>query len=172
MPAARVLPVVRDLEGLRELYVGSHRRLVAAVAALTGDVAEAEDCVQEAFARAVSRWRRLSDYDDPEAWVRHVAMNLARSRWRAAKRSLESRAGLAASVPALSVDHVALLAALRQLPEDQREAVVLHHLVDLPVEEVAVRQGAPVGTVKARLSRGRRALAEKLGMYEEVDVDE
>ena len=45
------------------------------------------------------------------------------------------------------------------LPADQRRAIVLHHLADLPVAEVAVEVGAPVGTVKARLSRGRAALA-------------
>ena len=53
---------------------------------------------------------------------------------------------------------MALVAALRQLPEAQRRALVLHHLCDLPVQEVAAEVGAPVGTVKARLSRGRSAL--------------
>jgi RNA polymerase sigma-70 factor (ECF subfamily) len=47
------------------------------------------------------------------------------------------------------------VAALRQLPEPQRRALVLHHVCDLPVHEVAAEVGAPEGTVKARLSRGR-----------------
>ena len=55
-----------------------------------------------------------------------------------------------------------LLAALRLLPAPQREAIALHHLADLPVHEVAEAVGAPVGTVKARLARGRAALAELL----------
>jgi RNA polymerase sigma-70 factor (ECF subfamily) len=54
---------------------------------------------------------------------------------------------------------VALVAALKKLPEAQRLAIVLHHVADLSVEEVAAETGAPVGTVKARLSRGRAALA-------------
>jgi RNA polymerase sigma-70 factor (ECF subfamily) len=52
--------------------------------------------------------------------------------------------------------------ALDQLPPGQRHALVLHHLCDLPLAEVAVVVGAPVGTVKARLSRGRAALQSLL----------
>ena len=52
--------------------------------------------------------------------------------------------------------------ALRRLPEAQREAIALHHLADLPVHEVAATLGVPTGTVKARLSRGRAALATLL----------
>ena len=156
---------------LHELYLATHRRLVAGVAALTGDIAEAEDCVQEAFARAVPRWRRIARYDDPEAWVRLVATNVARSGFRQRRRAaVRDRTGIVA-VPPLSEDHVALLGALRTLPDDQREAIVLHHLVDLPVDEVAVRQGVAVGTVKARLSRGRRALATLLGVEDEESQD-
>jgi DNA-directed RNA polymerase specialized sigma24 family protein len=55
-------------------------------------------------------------------------------------------------VPGLSADRVALLAALRRLAPPTREAVVLHHLADLPVVEVAATLGVPVGTVKARLA--------------------
>ena len=52
--------------------------------------------------------------------------------------------------------------ALRRLPDAQREAIALHHLADLPVHEVAATLGVPTGTVKARLSRGRAALATLL----------
>jgi RNA polymerase sigma-70 factor (ECF subfamily) len=57
----------------------------------------------------------------------------------------------------LSPDSVDLANALRGLSLGQRQAVVLHHLVGLPVQEVAEQLGVPVGTVKARLSRGRAA---------------
>ncbi len=66
------------------------------------------------------------------------------------------------SVPGPDPEHAALVLALRTLPEAQRMAVVLHHLCDLSVEQVASETGAPVGTVKARLSRGRAALARVL----------
>ncbi|HEY0698035.1 MAG TPA: sigma-70 family RNA polymerase sigma factor, partial [Micromonospora sp.] len=61
-----------------------------------------------------------------------------------------------------SPEHLALLAALRDLPEGQRHALALHYLVDLPVDEVAATLGVSAGTVKSRLSRGRRALAALL----------
>jgi RNA polymerase sigma-70 factor (ECF subfamily) len=61
-----------------------------------------------------------------------------------------------------SPDTVALVAALRQIPQAQREAIALHHLCELSVEEVAHALGVPVGTVKTRLARGRAALAPLL----------
>jgi RNA polymerase sigma-70 factor (ECF subfamily) len=57
---------------------------------------------------------------------------------------------------------VAVVAALSRLPEAQRRVLVLHHIADLPIHEVAREVGAPEGTVKARLSRGRSALAALL----------
>jgi RNA polymerase sigma-70 factor (ECF subfamily) len=66
------------------------------------------------------------------------------------------------------VNRIALARALRQLPADQRRAIVLYHLCDLPVSEVASEVGAPAGTIKARLSRGRATLAALLADSEEV----
>ena len=151
--------------GLPALYAASYRRLVGQLTALVGDVAEAEDLVQEAFARAAGQWSRLERYDNPEAWLRTVAMNLARSKWRRGKRTaavmLRLRASHEEAAPP-SPDHVALVTALRALPAAQREALVLFHVADLTVEEIARETGAPAGTVKARLSRGRAALARSL----------
>lgn len=155
-----------DDDGLQELYLASYRRLVAQLASLTGDVTEAEDLVQEAFARAVGHWSRICRYDNPEAWLRTVAMNLARSRWRRGKRGAAVLLRLRASyedAAAPSPDHVALVEALRRLPAAQREALVLFHVADLSVEQIAGELGVPTGTVKARLSRGRAALARQLG---------
>jgi RNA polymerase sigma-70 factor (ECF subfamily) len=63
---------------------------------------------------------------------------------------------------------MALAQALRTLPMHQRQAIVLHHLIDLPIDEVAAILGTRTGTVKSWLARGRRALAAKLGEPEEV----
>jgi RNA polymerase sigma factor (sigma-70 family) len=162
--------VVDEANGLRELYAATHRRLVVAIAGITGDLNEAEDCVAEAFARAIPRWAQISRYEDPEGWVRRVAINVAKSRWRAARRRALAGRHSAAEVAPLSEDHVALLAALRRLPVQQREAIVLHHLAGLAVEEVAIHQQAPVGTIKARLSRGRATLARLLA-WDDEEVD-
>lgn len=67
-----------------------------------------------------------------------------------------------------SPDRVAIDAALQQLPEDQRRAIVLHHLCDLSVAQVADEVGSPTGTVKARLARGRATLARLLNTDLEV----
>ena len=68
----------------------------------------------------------------------------------------------------MSVEGLALAEALRTLPMHQRQAIVLHHLADLPIEEVAATLGARSGTIKSWLARGRRALATRLGDPEEV----
>ena len=96
--------------------------------------------------------------------MRTVAWRLAASRWRKAKNGVTAmlRHGPPEDTPEPGVDNVALVAALRQIPEAQRRAIVLHHLGGLSVAEVAHEVGAPEGTVKARLSRGRAALAELL----------
>jgi RNA polymerase sigma-70 factor (ECF subfamily) len=155
-----------------DFYAASSARLVRALHAMTGDHSEAQDVVQEAYARAWQRWSTVSRYDAPEAWVRQVAWRLAVSRARRAKVGLGKlrRHGPAPDVPALEPDHVALVAALRQIPAEQRRAIVLHHLVGLSVAEVAAECGVPDGTVKARLSRGRSALATLLRDEETSDV--
>jgi len=154
-------------EAVREAFRAYYRRLVVALYALTGDHAEAQDVVQEAYARALARPQRFLAVAQPEAWLRTVAVNLARKRWR--RRWLFDRlvaAGRvdrpAESISGLSADRLVLLDALRQLSRPTREAIVLHHLCDLPVAEVAETLRVPVGTVKARLSRGRAALADIL----------
>jgi RNA polymerase sigma-70 factor (ECF subfamily) len=145
-------------------YTATAKRMVATVYAMTGDLGEAEDAVQEAYARAWLRWERVTAQGDPTPWVRTVAMRLAVSTWRRTRSRLRAqlRHGPAADVPGLSADRVALVAALRELSADQRRAVVLHHLLDLPVEEVARETGASNGAVRTRLSRARKILGERL----------
>ena len=157
-------------EGLRDLYDASYPRLVGQLTAVTGSRAEAEDVVQEAFVRAISRHRELITLDNPEAWLRTVALNIARSQWRRVRRHLALLPELVPDDPPadLAPDRVALLTALRQLPRSQQEAIALHHLADLPVTETAAALGVPVGTVKARLSRGRAALAGLLALDPEA----
>jgi RNA polymerase sigma-70 factor, ECF subfamily len=98
--------------------------------------------------------------------VRRVAMNLAVSAARRARRRAVALGRPAAqpAVPELTADALDLAAALRSIPLGQRQAVVLHHLVGLTVGEVARELGLPAGTVKARLARGRAALARRLAL--------
>lgn len=150
-------------------YAGARDRVAVQVAALTGDPAEAADHVQEAFVRAWARWTYVSGLEDPEGWVRRVAHNLAVSRWRRARRLVLSGRDRD-RVLELDADQQDVLAALKDLPRVQREAIVLHHLIGLPVDEVATHLRVPVGTVKSWLARGRRALAVTLRNTEEEEL--
>jgi RNA polymerase sigma-70 factor (ECF subfamily) len=102
--------------------------------------------------------------------VRRVAMNLAAERARRLRRRTRAilRAGPPPHAPQVSVEALDLLEALRTLPIRQRQVLVLHHLVGMPVEEVARTLSIPSGTVKSALARGRRALAVLLDDLEEV----
>lgn len=145
------------------LYAASYRRLVGLLTVLSGNAADAEECVQEAFVRLLPRWDRVSRYDDPEAWLRTVAIRLSTSRWRRAAVAARALVRLGPAVEdAPAADRDARLDAeriLAALPRGHREVLVLHHGLGLPIEEVARELGVPVGTVKSRLFRARAAAA-------------
>jgi RNA polymerase sigma-70 factor (ECF subfamily) len=155
---------MRGDDDFEDFYQASYPRLVGQLTVLTGSLEDAEDAVQEAFARASTRWRRLRAYDAPEAWVRRVALNLATSGLRRARRQLVAlaRLGTAPAEPAQTADRLALEAGLRRLPLRHRQVLVLHYGADLPVDEVARQLRVPTGTVKSRLARARAALGAYL----------
>jgi len=146
-------------------YTATVRRVVAEVYAIVGDLSEAEDAVQEAYARAWQRWSRVSQYADPVAWVRTVAYRIAVSSWRRTRnrRTAHARVAVPEATAGLDQATVDLARALGRIPLAQRRAIVLHHVVGLSVNEVAEQTRASVSAVKARLSRGRQALALLLG---------
>jgi RNA polymerase sigma-70 factor (ECF subfamily) len=154
-----------------EFYAASFRRLVGQVYAMTGSLAESEDAVQEAYARAWERWSKVREYHAPEAWIRTVAYRITVDSVRKAKNRLIAHHRNDADrgeVPGMSPDHLALMTALRRIPDEQRRAIVLHYLVGLSVEEICDETSAPSGTVKARLARGRKALAPHVSEFAEA----
>jgi RNA polymerase sigma-70 factor (ECF subfamily) len=155
-----------------EFYDAVFGRLVGQLYLVTGDLHDAEDVVQEALTRAAARWSRLREYEVPEAWVRRVAVNLATDRFRHTRRrlALAMRLRPVPEADPPTLDGLAVSHALRALPRDQRAAVVLHHLLDLPVDRVAAELDVPVGTVKSRLARARRTLAASLAPDEHGGV--
>src|SRR5262245_27701799 len=156
---------------MSDLYHASYRKLVAQVYAFTTDLTEAQDAVQEAFARALARRGQLGDVDAPEAWLRTVAVNIVRRRWRRRQLLntilLRERPLTKMLEDAPEPDSADLREALATLPRPYREVIVLHYLADLPVDEVAAILEVPVGTVKSRLSRGREALK---GLLDDVEA--
>lgn len=140
--------------------------VVATVHRITGDGAGAEEIAQDAFVRALVRWRRLRHFDRPGAWVRRVAI---RDAVRAVQRNRRfTRASLKRlpAEPAASSDDE-LLAAVHALPGQQRAAIVLYYLEDRPTTEVSDLLGCTEATVRSHLRRARRRLAEVLGSDEE-----
>lgn len=156
---------MRSADDFDLFYAGTVRRVTSYLHAVTGSRAEAEDAAQEAFARAWQRWDKVSGYGDPEGWVRTVGYRISVSTWRKAttRAAAHRRHGVPDDQPGVSADYIAIVAGLRQISPDQRQAIVLHHLVGLSVNEISRETGVPSGTVKARLSRGRQALAGHLG---------
>lgn len=158
----------RDDDGFDAFYAGTAARVVHLVHATTGDYGLAQDVTQEAYARAWQQWAKVSAYDDPLSWVRTVARRLAISQWRSAqaKQRAYTRHGVDDHAGSPTEDHVAVVAALRTLPDAVRETVVLHYITDLSIAQIAEETNTPAGTVKARLHRGRALLAQALAHEE------
>jgi len=152
---------------LAALYARSCPRLVGLLICIGATPADAEEVAQDAFVKLVTRWHDVRGFDDPEAWVRAVAVRMLISRLRRARVALSGLRRLAglsrpAEHPAPDPDAVDIAAALGALPAAQRAVVVLHHALDLPVDQVAGELGVAPGTVKSRLARARAALATRL----------
>ena len=140
------------------LYRADAERLWRAVYAFAGDADIASDAVAEAYAQLVHRGEAVRD---PAAWVWRAAFQISRGALKA-RRSDE-----AVSLTVLNhsddyADHD-LVAAIQQLPESQRAAVVLFYYADLPIRQIAERLGTNSLAVRANLSRGRRRLRQLLG---------
>ena len=143
----------------------NYERLVASLTAMTGDREVARDCVQEAFIKASTRWRRVRRYDDPVAWIRRVAINRSRDVNRSDRRRRDREQRSNPHRTESSVDGVGpvegsmqLVELLRALPEQQRAAAVLFYVEDLPIAQIAVTLGISGGTVKYHLSQARASL--------------
>jgi len=122
---------------------------------MISDRDEAMDLCQDCFMKAFRELRTLKDRDRFSSWLYRIAHNTCLSRIRKDQGKiwveLDEDKG-SNHVPA--ENRLAVEKALRQLPEDQREAVILKVFQGLKFEEIAAIQGAPVSTVKSRLYMG------------------
>lgn len=153
---------------LTRLFDAHHAELTR-LAALLGAGAESEDLVAEAFYRMHRKWSRLRDRECALPYLRSIVCNLARQRHRhqqVVQRHEElapADVGSAESEVVLREDQREVVAALRTLPDRQREALVLRYWLDLREAEVAAAMGISTGAVKSHTSRGMAALARQLG---------
>jgi RNA polymerase sigma-70 factor (ECF subfamily) len=134
-------------------------------AVLLSDWVEAEDATHEAILRAQRSWSTVRDPSAAHAWLDRIVVNECRDRLRRRRvaRGILTRQERdpESAVPAddaRSAERAALRGALAELGPDHREVVVLRYLLDLPIDAIAARVGAPAGTVKSRLHHALRLL--------------
>lgn len=155
-------------ESFEAFYEREFKDVVGLAYALSGSKLGAEDLAQEAFIKAHERWDKISGYDKPGAWVRRVVANLAISgfRRRSAERKAVSRlAGQRQQgISNLEPADEEFWRLVRELPKKQAQATALFYFEDRPVAEIADILDCSPSTAKVHLYRGRRALADKLGL--------
>jgi RNA polymerase sigma-70 factor (ECF subfamily) len=151
-----------------ELYARERVPVVRTLALIVGDAERAAELTQEAFVRLHVKWRKVSAYERPDAWVRRVAIRLAvkdRDRERRRPDAMVDGRGSAPGLdPAGDID---VQRALRDLPRQQRAAIVLRYYGGLDVAAIADALGTSESTARVHLHRARQRLAELL--REEVD---
>lgn len=147
--------------------------VVAVVYALTGNRWVAEDLANDAFVATYRRWAKVSAYDRPGAFVRRVAINLAASWRRRLAAEAKALARLATARPTvvgqLDPPATEFWAQVRRLPRRQAQAVALHYVEDLAVDQIAEILGVAPATVRVHLHRARVELAAHLGESLEDD---
>ena len=151
-----------------ELYSVHYRALVRLAALLVRDVPTAEEVVQDAFVAMHGGWQRLRDAEKALAYLRQAVVNRSRSVLR--HRTVVDKNLQKAPPDMPSAEHGALVllersavvAALRGLPDRQREAIVLRYYADLSEAEIATTMGISRGAVKSHTARGMTALRAAL----------
>jgi RNA polymerase sigma-70 factor (ECF subfamily) len=167
------LPELRVPGPFELLYQRDYAAVVGLVYGMTGSRWVAEDLAQEAFLRAHRDWARVGNMASPGGWVRRVALNLARSRWRRlsseARKKLDAASPAQVSNPESSWETEAFWGEVRRIPTRQAQAVALHYVEELSVVEIADVLGVAEGTVKALLHQGRERLRRQLGAKGLID---
>ncbi|WP_329109386.1 SigE family RNA polymerase sigma factor [Micromonospora sp. NBC_01699] len=158
-------------EAITHLFVTHYRPLVRLAVLLLHDRGTAEEIVQDAYVSLHRRWPWLRDADRALPYLRVSVLNRSRSALRH-RRVVQNHLTVARPGPdAPSAEagalellrHDAVLAALRELPARQREAMVLRYYADLSEAQTARVMGVSRGAVKSHTARGAAALRRTLG---------
>ena len=160
---------------LLEFCRSEYPRLVGLLGLYCGDDAVGQELAQEVLARVWRKWNRVRRLDNPQALAHRVGMNLARSHFRRLAAERRARARLVGrervELP-VSVEALAMRAAIKALPRRQREALVLHYFVDLSVTVIADRMRTSESTVKSLLHRGLARLRSESGLRDLMEVND
>lgn len=155
-------------EAVTALYHTHYRSLVRLAVLLVGDVATAEEVVQDAFVAMNAAWRRLRDPGKALPYLRQSVVNRSRSVLRHRQIADRNLPPPAPDMPSAehgaiaALERSAVLEALRSLPVRQREAVVLRYYGDLSEAQIAAMMGISRGAVKSHSSRAMAALRDVL----------
>jgi RNA polymerase sigma factor (sigma-70 family) len=139
-------------------------RCMAIATWILRDAGLAEDAVQATLVRAWRELRRLRDADRFDAWLHRILTNECyaearrRTRWSAKIRLLPVDRAIEAGDLLTIDDRDQLDRAFRRLTLEQRSVLVFHHVLGLPLSEVAVQLGIPLGTAKSRLRLATAAM--------------
>jgi RNA polymerase sigma-70 factor (sigma-E family) len=153
---------------LGALFRSHYRQLVGLARLLVDDDGQAEETVQEAFARTYASWSRLRDHDDPLPYVRRAVVNQARGRLRRRRtvRTTRIEPMLDAASPEVGIlaaeRRSEIVAAVGALPRRQRECVALRYYLDASVSDTALTLGISEGAVKQHTHRALDALSRAL----------
>lgn len=161
---------VNDHDSYSWFFRAEYPAVVRTTYLVVRDAAAAEDAAQEAFIQLLRHWRKVSRYEQPDAWVRRVALRIAIRRAKRDRRRTEIETGRAEEWKAVEDGDEALAELVRSLPPQQRAAIVLFYYEDRPVSEIASVLTCSESTVKVHLHRARNALGQRLG-EEAADVD-
>lgn len=135
------------------VWLRDHEQLRRALSLSLGDALLANEAVDEAFTRAYARWSRVSQLDDPTAWLYRVASNWATS-WLRKRRMRPVRPTEELETARFDVvEDPAVLAAIEALPPAHRTVIVLRFYLDWDIARIASALDVPAGTVKSRLHR-------------------
>ena len=151
-----------------QLYSAHYQALVRLATVLVRDAATAEEVVQDAFAAMRGGWQRLGDAEKALAYLRQAVVNRSRSVLRHRTASGDNPRQALPDTPGAEHEALGLLeqavarAALRGLPERQREAIVLRYDAGLSQDEVAAAMGISRGAVNSHTARGLSALRAAL----------
>ena len=150
------------------LYTEQYRALVRLALLLVHDVQTAEEVVQDAFVAMHTGWRRLRDTEKALSYLRQAVVNKSRSVLRHRTVVDRNAPKPAPDEPSAEQGAIALLersaviAALRELPDRQREAIVLRYYADLSEAQIAEAMGISRGAVKSHTARGMSSLRTSL----------
>jgi RNA polymerase sigma-70 factor (ECF subfamily) len=155
-----------DMDAFDPLMRRHEDKIFALATRMTGNRHDALDATQEAFISAFKNAKKFKGDSAFSTWLYRIAVNACTDLLRRKQRQvpvedieLRNQSAVVNEDIATRVD---LQRALQELSPDHREAVVMHDLGGYPYEDIAVATGVQLGTVKSRISRGRKKLAEVL----------